>query len=237
MQNLSNITSIILAGGFGARLRTVVSDRPKVLAEVQGRPFLRYLLDQLSAAGVNDVVLCTGYLGDQVRAAFGSSYGGLQLSYSHETSPLGTAGAVRKALPLMKSDSALVMNGDSYCSSNLKEFYAYHYATKAQASLLLTWVADTSRYGRVQVDDDGFVLAFEEKSNHREPGWINAGIYLLNRRLIRAIQPNAAVSIERDVFPVWVGCGLRAYRSQGCFLDIGTPESYAAGERFFLNIL
>ena len=109
------VTAAILAGGLGTRLRSVVKDRPKVLAEIRGVPFLTYLLDQLAAAGVRDVVLCTGYMGEQVRSAFGDSYGGMCLSYSQESSPLGTAGALRLALPLFKSSSVLVMNGDSFC--------------------------------------------------------------------------------------------------------------------------
>ncbi len=94
-----NLTATILAGGLGTRLRSVVADRPKVLAEIHERPFLAYLLDQLAAAGVRNVVICTGYLGERVRAIFGNSYGEMQLHYSQESSPMGTAGALRLALP------------------------------------------------------------------------------------------------------------------------------------------
>ena len=241
VQDLAGVTAAILAGGLGTRLRSVVADGPKVLAEVRGRPFLAYLLRQLVATGVRYVVLCTGYLGEQVQATFGDSYGPLRLVYSQESSPLGTAGAIRLALPLFKpglneaniSDSVLVMNGDSFCEANLRAFWAWHCARGADATLLLTHVPDTKRYGRVLVDDDGFVLNFDEKGHKGGPGWINAGIYLLNHRLLLTIPASGAVSLEREMFPDWIGRGLYGYRSQGRFLDIGTPESYAEALQFF----
>jgi NDP-sugar pyrophosphorylase family protein len=235
MRDLAGVTAAILAGGLGTRLRSVMADRPKVLAEIRGRPFLAYLLDILAGAGVRYVVLCTGYLGGQVRSGFGDSYGSLRLVYSQESSPLGTAGALRLALPLFKSDPVLVMNGDSFCETNLRAFWAWHCARGAEATLLLTQIPDTKRYGRVQVDADGFVLSFDEKDDTCGPGWINAGIYLLNHRLLLRIPTNSAVSLEQEVFPAWIGRGLYGYRSEGRFLDIGTPEAYAVAERFFAS--
>ena len=233
MQDLANVTAAILVGGLGTRLRSVVADRPKVLAEIRERPFLAYLLDELAGAGVRTVVLCTGYLGEQVQALFGDSYGSLRLVYSRESSPLGTAGALRLALPLFKSDSVLVMNGDSFCQANLRAFWAWHCAQGADATLLLTRMPDTKRYGRVHVDEDGLVLRFDEKGHNGGPGWINAGIYLLNHRLLLTIPASGAVSLEREVFPAWIGRGLYGYRSEARFLDIGTPEAYAVAEQFF----
>lgn len=245
-QDLAGVTVAILAGGLGTRLRSVVEDRPKVLAEVRGRPFLAYLLHQIAAAGFRYVVLCTGYLGEQVRAAFGDVYGCLRLVYSQESSQLGTAGALRLALPLFKpslspsrsanvSDSVLVMNGDSFCEANLRAFWAWHRAKGADATLLLTYLPDTKRYGRVLVDDDGCVLSFDEKGHKGGPGWINAGIYLLNHRLLLTIPKSGAVSLEREMFPAWIG-GLYGYRNEGRFLDIGAPESYAEALQFFAQM-
>ncbi|MBI1924859.1 nucleotidyltransferase family protein [Candidatus Poribacteria bacterium] len=238
VQELANVTAAILAGGLGTRLRSVVADRPKVLAEIQGRPFLAYLLDQLAVAGVRDVVLCTGYMGEQVQAMFGDSYGCLRLVYSQESSPLGTAGALRLALPLFKSTSVLVMNGDSFCETDLKAFWTWHCARDAEATLLLTQMPDTRRYGRVHLDADGLVSRFDEKNDKRGCGWINAGIYLIHHRLLLTIPKSGAVSLEREVFPAWIERGLYGYPSEGRFLDIGTPEAYAIAERFFaLNML
>lgn len=233
VQSLAELTTVILVGGFGTRLRPVVADRPKVLAEVRGRPFLAYLLDQAAAAGLRSVVLCTGYMGDHVQALFGDTYGGLHLEYSQEVSPLGTAGALRLALPLFASDPVLIMNGDSFCDTNLEAFWTWHCARGADGTLLLNKTVDTKRYGRVRVNAEGLVLSFDEKSDNDGAGWINAGIYLLSRRLLLTIPPCRAVSLEREIFPAWIGQGLYGYRSAGRFLDIGTPEAYATVEQFF----
>jgi len=233
VQDLASVTAVILAGGLGTRLRSVVADRPKVLAEVRGRPFLVYLLDQLAGVGIRYVVLCTRYLGEQVQAAFGDAYGDLQIVYSQESSPMDTAGALRLALPLFKSDSILVMNGDSFCQVDLSAFWTWHREQSAMATLLVTEVSDTTRYGCVQLEPDGRVRSFSEKGEASGPGFINAGIYLLKQDLLRPIPTGRAVSLERDAFPSWIGQGLYGYRSEGRFLDIGTPEAYTAAEQFF----
>ena len=233
MQSLTDLTAAILVGGFGTRLRPVVADRPKVLAEVRGRPFLAYLLDQVAAAGLRSVVLCTGYMGDQVQAMFGDTYNNLHLAYSQEASPLGTAGALRLALPLFMSDPILIMNGDSFCETDLQAFWTWHCARHADGTLLLNKTLDTKRYGRVRVNTEGIILSFDEKSDDGRPGWINAGIYWLSRRLLLTIPLDRAVSLEQEMFPTWIGQGLYGYRSSGRFLDIGTPETYTTTEQFF----
>ena len=164
-REFTEVTAAILAGGLGSRLRPAVTGRPKALANVGQRPFLTYLFDQLVAAGVRDVVLCTGYLGDQIAMIFGESYDTLRLDYSRESTPLGTAGALRLALPLFNFDPVLVMNGDSYCDANLGEFWRWHGARHARATLLLSKVLDTKRFGQVQVDRDGKVTDFKEKGS------------------------------------------------------------------------
>ena len=228
-----DLTAVILAGGLGTRLRCVVSSNPKVLAEVGGRPFLSYLLEQLASASVRDAVLCTGYLGEQIEAEFGNSFGNMHLIYSREKSPLGTAGSIKLALPLLKSNPVLIMNGDSYCEVDIQNFYQRHIRQKADASLLLTKVANTERFGQVDLDDDGAVVSFREKNQDRGSGWINAGLYLLGYRLLRTIPNDRAVSLEKEMFPKWIDQGLYGYRAQGRFLDIGTPESYRTAESFF----
>jgi D-glycero-alpha-D-manno-heptose 1-phosphate guanylyltransferase len=234
LSNLKDLaTAAILAGGLGTRLRSVVADRPKVLAAVRGKPFLAYLLDCLADVGVDRVVLCTGYMGDLVRETFGDSYRSLQILYSQEPYQLGTGGALGLALPLLHDKTILVMNGDSFCQADLAQFWAWHRERSAQASLLLTQVPDTSRYGRVQTDEAGAVWKFEEKGDTRGPGWINAGIYAIERALLESIPSDCAVSLERDLFPQWIGRGLYGYPNSGQFLDIGTPESYAIAEAFF----
>jgi len=232
--SLDDVTGAILAGGLGTRLRSVVADRPKVMAPVHGRPYLTYLLDQLAGADVREVVLLTGYLSDQVQSSLGETYRSLRLIYSPEPSPLGTAGALRWALPKLSSPSLLVLNGDSYCDVSLAAFWSFHNQHAADVSLVLAEVADTSRYGQVHVGQDERVLRYEEKRAGGGAGWINAGIYLLSRALIEEIPVGRAVSLEREMFPQWAEnrrcCG---FRDAVRFLDIGTPESYRAAEAFF----
>ncbi|NER01516.1 MAG: NTP transferase domain-containing protein [Okeania sp. SIO3C4] len=234
---LTNVTAAILGGGLGTRLRSVVADRPKVIAEVGNKPFLAYLLEQLANAGVKKVVICTGYLGEQIKATFGNSYGSLDLIYSQEPSQLGTAGALRLALPLLESDSVLVLNGDSYCDANLKDFWSWHLTKGAEATLLLTQVSDTKRYGRVQVDEEGQLLSFAEKVESSGPGWINAGVYLFKRHLLLTIPENRPVSLERELFPKWLGINFYGYCTPSArFLDIGTPQSYSTAVDFLKKI-
>jgi NDP-sugar pyrophosphorylase family protein len=233
VQSPADLTAAILVGGLGTRLRSIVADRPKILAKVRGRPFLAYLLDQVAAANLKSVVLCTGYMGDQVQDLFGDTYNGLHLMYSQEGSPMGTAGALRLALPWFASDPVLIMNGDSFCETKLQAFWNWHCARCADGTVLLYKMMDTKRYGRVRVNAEGIVLSFEEKNDDSGSGWINAGIYLFSHRLLRTIPMNREISLEREMFPAWIGQGLYGYHGAGRFLDIGTPESYFRAEQFF----
>jgi NDP-sugar pyrophosphorylase family protein len=233
MSTLENATAIVLAGGLGARLRPAVADRPKVLAAVGGRPFLAYLLEQLAAAGLRRAVLCVGYRAEQIQQTFGDAYAGLRLAYSVESALQGTGGAIRDALPLAGSDPLLALNGDSYCRTDFPALWAWHRDRGAQATLLLRWTADPGRYGRVDLDQQGNVCAFAEKCGPVAPGWINAGVYVLAQAVLAAIPAGRPVSIEREVFPRWIGRGLSGCPGRGEFIDIGTPESYAEAERFF----
>ena len=231
----SDLSVAVLAGGLGTRLLPVVSDRPKALAEIHGRPFLTYLLDQLSNAGSSRVVLCTGHLGEQIEQTFGKRYRKLQISYSRETRPLGTGGALRLALPYLLSDPVLVMNGDSFCATDLTSLWAWHCNRGSQATMLLAEVPNTERYGSVKIDSDGTVTQFVEKKQGGS-GSINAGVYLLSRQVIRSIAEGTVVSLEHDIFPTLMNHGLYGYQERGRFLDIGTPEDFAAAEQFFAAI-
>lgn len=231
---LHDVSAAVLAGGLGTRLRSAVPDRPKVLATVAGRPFLAHLLDRLARASVREVVLLTGHAADQVHAAFGDRYAGMRLTYSVEPAPLGTAGAVRHALPLFRSETVLLVNGDSYCDADLAAFRRSHAEEPSAFGMVLARVADASRYGRVEVAADGRVVRFAEKEPAGPPGWINAGIYLFPRALLEGLEPTRPASLERDLLPAWVAAGrVRGFQAEGRFIDIGTPESYAAAEAFF----
>jgi NDP-sugar pyrophosphorylase family protein len=230
---LARVPVAILAGGLGTRLRPAIGERPKVLAEIDGRPFVAHLLDQLEAAGFRDVVLCVGWHAEEVERALGSAHGPLRLRYSREPLPLGTAGALRLALPMLSGEQVLVMNGDSYCGADLAAAWRWHREQASEATLLLVEVEDTTRYGRVELSEDGTICRFVEKQQAGGTGWINAGIYFLAHSRIERIAEATALSLERDSFPAWVGHGLFGLRTRARFLDIGTPRSYAAASAFF----
>jgi phosphoheptose isomerase len=222
---------VVLCGGFGTRLQSVLASRPKSLAEVAGRPFLEWLLLALRRQGVTRVTLATGHLGDQIRGHLGNGAElGVRLTYSHEDTPLGTGGAVRLALEETPGDRILVLNGDTYCRLDLDRLLTAHVESRAQATLQLAFVDDSTRYGTVQVTDSGLVTAFAEKKGEA-PGWISAGVCVLERSVLDGIAPGTAISIETDILPGLAEDGkLRALAGSGPFVDIGTPSSFAGAE-------
>lgn len=230
---MSDVDGIILAGGQGTRLRSVVSDRPKVVALVNGKPFLARLLEQLRQAGVRSVVLSTGYMADLVESTIGETYDGIRIRYSREQQPLGTAGGVRHALGQTTSDPILVLNGDSFCEVDLEQVCKFHRAQRARATIVLAQVEDTTRFGRVETDSAGAVTGFEEKGAAASAGWINAGVYCLSREVAQAIPVAQACSLEREIFPRLIGTGLFGFKAGREFLDIGTPRSYEEAQSFF----
>lgn len=233
INDLSSVTVAILAGGQGTRLASVLPGQQKVVAKVRQQPFLEYILIQLNKEGFKNVVICTGHLGNQVREQFGNNYDNLSLSYSHEHSPLGTAGAIRLALPFLKSDTVMVMNGDSFCDANLRKFWQFHLEKNANGTIILTEVSNTSRYGRVEIDENDKITGFQEKKADGGTGFINAGIYLFKRSILLEIPEDTMVSFEKDMFPKWIGKKFYGFKSQGRFIDIGTPLSFKKAEEFF----
>jgi D-glycero-alpha-D-manno-heptose 1-phosphate guanylyltransferase len=220
--------AMILAGGKGTRLRTIVQDRPKPLAMVGGKPFLEWILLALRLQGVRRVVICTGYLGDMVEEFFCNAKStGLELACVREPFALGTAGAVRNAIGEIKTRDMLVQNGDSYVRFDLSAFLKGHRALNAKATLGLVRVKDISRYGFVRIDAKGQVVAFCEKEKNRASGLINAGVYLLDRDFAKEIPAGKSMSLEKEFFPDLVGKGLYGAVFDGPFVDIGTPKSFA----------
>jgi D-glycero-alpha-D-manno-heptose 1-phosphate guanylyltransferase len=231
---LSDIPAVILAGGLGTRLRAAVADVPKVLAPVHGRPFLTHVLERLAAASLRRAVLLTGYRADDVERTIGTRCGPLRLEYSRETRPLGTGGALRQALACLDGPTILLLNGDSCCDIDLPLFFAWHRRRCADLTMAVARVADASRFGRVQLSTEGKVVRFVEKAAAARPGWINAGVYLIQRRLLESMPPGQSLSLEREWLHRWITTErVLGFRCAGPFLDIGTPESYAAAESFF----
>ncbi len=231
---LDGLDTIVLAGGLGTRLRAAVADRPKVLAPVLGRPFLDRLLDWLEARGARRVILALGHMADQVTAHVAAHpRPGVDVLASVEPAPLGTGGALRHALPLLRGSPVLVLNGDSFVAADLAALRDLHERRRARATLTLTRVADAGRYGSVEEDATGAITAFREKMPDAGPGLINAGVYLLEREVIAAIPAGRPVSLEREVFAGLCGRGLYGSVQDAPFIDIGTPESFAAAGGFF----
>lgn len=225
--------AMILVGGKGTRLQSVVSDRPKPMAEVGGRPFLAWLLSSLREQGVRRIVLCTGHLADVVEDYFGKGQSwGVNLEYSRDPFPLGTGGAVRHALSRIRGRRFLVLNGDSFCRFDLPLLVRTHREREARATLWLTEAEDCARYGSVVLGPEGQILAFTEKTQACGSGLVNAGVYLLERTVAEDIPTDRPVSLETAVFPDLIGDGLYGVSGEGTHLDIGTPESYATAEEF-----
>lgn len=228
----------MLVGGLGTRLRNVLPDLPKPLAEIDNRPFLHYLLGQLADAGIQRTILCTGHKAEKIARVFGNRFDGrMDLIYSHEENPMGTGGALRLAADKLEGNIALVANGDSYVATDLNKFVSWHFQSKHPGSLLLVRMEDASRFGSVVMDDRGKITNFEEKTDSHRSGWINGGIYLLSRDLLYEIPQGCSVSLERQMFPKWISTGdLYGYPVEDPFLDIGTPESLAAANIFFASL-
>ncbi len=233
MRALKNVTVAILAGGSGTRLTPVLQGSPKALANVRKHPFLEYLLHQLHNAQFKNVVLCTGYLGELVKKTFGKSYKNLHLQYSQERTPLGTAGGLRYALPHFRSESILAMNGDSYCDVDFSKFWQFHIMKKSKVSIALSRVTDISHYGEVKLGIGNTISGFQEKRAEIRAGYVNAGIYLINVDLIEEIPQGIQISIEKDIFPTWIGRGFYGFKTSKNFIDIGTPERYKRAKQFF----
>ena len=230
------LAAVVLAGGMGTRLRSVVADLPKVLAPVAGRPFLTYLLDQIADAGIQRVVLSTGYLAEQFADVIGDRYRNIQIAYAHEDQPLGTGGAIRFACGFADADQLLVMNGDSYCDANLSSYIGWHVDGQNDVSLMLAKVNDTSRYGTVEMDTGGRITAFIEKRPDSASGYINAGVYLFRRAMLEQF-PNGPSSMELDVFPVWLReRSMMGWVTEAAFIDIGIPSDYQRSHEFMARV-
>lgn len=218
--------AIVLAGGFGTRLTHVVPDVCKPMAPVAGRPFLRFIMDQLAAAGFDRVVVADGYRREQIEDFFGSAYRGMSIEYSPEETPLLTGGAVKRALSRCESDWVFVLNGDTWLDVDFEvmEAAAANVPDSVAAVIAVKRMRDFERYGTVDVDACGSLTAFHEKRPCEE-GLINAGVYLL--RLDALDDMPEKFSLESDHFERVVGDGaLRAVECAGGFIDIGVPEDY-----------
>ncbi|HXT02307.1 MAG TPA: sugar phosphate nucleotidyltransferase [Elusimicrobiota bacterium] len=226
-----------MCGGEGTRLRSVVADRQKTMAEANGKPFLEILLDWAAGQGVVRFVLCTGYKSDQVESYFRERRPDLDVAYSNEPSPLGTGGALHNALPLTDGGPVLVLNGDSICPLDLSSFAAYHARSGGAASLAVVDPGVRRDGGFIDLDPSGRILSFDER-DYRAGRALNAGVYLFERAALAAIPPGRS-SLEKDVLPSLVERRVYARLVREPLYDIGTPDRWrdfqaalAAGQVF-----
>jgi NDP-sugar pyrophosphorylase family protein len=236
-----SVPVLILAGGIGSRLRAVVSDVPKPLASVAGKPFLQWHLEFLRKQGIREIVISTGYKAEAF-APFLSTMRdeALTIECVNESTPLGTGGAIVHALAnseiLRAAKRFFVMNGDSFVAWN--PIALLRALGKNDGALLGVEVEDASRYGTLTLSQDDRLIGFAEKTGLVERGCINAGVYLFGRELFNSI-PQGRKSIETDFFPSWLAeqKSFFVIKSTAPFIDIGTPESYQIAQTFFTTQL
>lgn len=227
--------AIVLAGGLGTRLRAVVSNLPKTLAPVNGRPFLDIPLGFLDSSGLIDkVVLAVGYMSEKIVEEYSNRRDfGFRIEFSVEKEPLGTGGAIKKALCLVDSNEVLALNGDSFAELDIQELLRFHKVKDADMSIALKRVIDAGRFGSVILDEStGRVTAFKEKSKEPISGFINAGVYLFNRGIFDTVEAQKNLSIETDLFPDFVHGRLFGLPFEGRFIDIGIPETYTISSEY-----
>ncbi|MDX2173473.1 MAG: nucleotidyltransferase family protein [Bacteroidota bacterium] len=241
-------TAIILAGGFGTRLQSVVADVPKPMAPINGEPFLNYQLSYLKHYGIKNIVFSTGYLAEKISEYYKTNVNGLTISYSHESSPLGTGGGIKLAMDKTMDNDVFVLNGDSFFDVDLKEFYNQHLIHQANFSIAIRNVQNANRYGTIelspyflkdsspQLEKDFFkIKSFVEKSESNSRGYINGGIYILNKeQYLKHTKTNSAFSIEKNFFELQCQIqNIGAFFSNGYFIDIGIPEDYLKAQHDF----
>ncbi|MDD5348151.1 MAG: nucleotidyltransferase family protein [Candidatus Omnitrophica bacterium] len=234
--DITGISVAILCGGLGKRIRPVVGDRPKPMAEINGRPFLDLILEYVAGCGIRDIVLCTGYKAGFIKDYYrGMKFLKSRLAFSEEQSPLGTAGAIRNAQGKITGDPFFVLNGDSMCAVALADMLDFHYQHEARASMALVASDDRREKGTAELDGRARIVGFREKEA-RSTGnfFVNAGVYCLNRDIFSLIPENKPYSLEYDVFPGLDRCF--GYVTKGTLIDIGTPEGFARARQLLGDI-
>lgn len=220
--------AIVLAGGFGTRLRQVVADVPKPMAPIAGRPFLEILLGSLARKGFSRVVLSLGFMAKKISDHFGTQFAGIDIACVVEDTPLGTGGAIRLAFEACTQDHVFVFNGDTYLDLEVQSL-EQHWQANRHPIVVGRQVPDTSRYGRLIVDG-GRVTSFAEKGM-AGPGLINAGCYVLATDALARFPLNQPFSIETDyLVPEVARATVQVFETVGVFIDIGIPEDYARAQ-------
>lgn len=219
--------AILLAGGLGTRLQSVVSDRPKPMALIDDKPFMEYVIHELTRHGITEIIFAVGYKGSIVEEYFGDGSGfGVTVSYAYEETLLGTAGAIKNAARFVTEEQVFVLNADTFYQIDYSRLVTLGREKNLEMTLVLREVPDVSRYGQAILEDN-LLVGFNEKISKPKSGTINGGIYLLSNALIQEI-PEGRVSLENEMIPKWLQEGRRlgGIVNDGYFIDIGIPEEY-----------
>lgn len=219
---------IILAGGFGTRLQNVVNNVPKPMANINGKPFLAYLLEYVCQYDVSNIILSVGYKQDIVKAYFQDSINGINIQYCSEEVPLGTGGALKKSLNLIKSNRCLVLNGDSLFKIDLDKFYSF--TTQAKIAIAVKMMFNFDRYGSVEIEKDR-IISFAEKT-FTEAGYVNTGIYMVSKDIFDGVDDTifsfeAFLQNQENIL---------GYIQDDYFIDIGIPKDYEQAKKDFKEL-
>ena len=231
------IEAIILAGGFGTRLQSVVKDVPKPMADIQGRPFLSYIMDFLAHQGVQKVLLSVGYRHEVIERHFGTSYGRLDIEYIIEHEPLGTGGAIREALSHAQEENVIILNGDTFFAIDVKAMFEFHCRSNADITIALKPLQNSERYGTVVMGQNQRIIGFREKSAQAS-GYINGGVYIVKRTIRGQVQEAARTfSFEEFLQKKITKMAAYAFVSEDFFIDIGIPVDYKKAQEMLVSAL
>ena len=227
-----NYPAIILAGGLGTRLRSVINDLPKPMAPVNGKPFLHYIFQYLVKQQVNEVVLSVGYKHETIKDFFCVEYLGIKIQYSVEEEPLGTGGGIKQAFDLLNGP-AYVLNGDTFFDVDLHSLKDFYFESESDMVLALKMLQNFDRYGTVQLNVENRITKFEEKKLVSE-GLINGGVYFFDKKLFTHVETGTKFSFETEILEKYTGkLKFSGKVFDGYFIDIGIPEDYnKAGHDF-----
>lgn len=227
--------TIILCGGLGTRLKKIVNDRPKPMAQIGEFPFLEFLIKYLKKYNLKDFIFCISYMGEKVIKHFGNGKKfKINIQYAIEKNPLGTAGTIKNAQKLLKNEkSFLTLNGDTFLNINYNSLISYHQQKQGDGLIVLRKFKDISSKGEVKIDKKNQIISFEEKKPEHRPGLINGGIYLLTPKIFNFIPPNKSVSIENETFPQMLKkkSEIYGFKTNSYFIDIGTPIEYYRAQK------
>ncbi|MDI6717473.1 MAG: nucleotidyltransferase family protein [Patescibacteria group bacterium] len=233
-RHFNDIDVVILCGGQGTRIKPVIGNKPKVLADINGKPFLEILINQLVLNDFKKIILSVGYLKEQIKDYIQNVFNNnqVEISFSEEETMLGTGGAVKKVKDLIKNHHFLVVNGDTYFPIDFNRFFANYLSNKALVSAVIARISDVSDYGSVKLDDNGRIISFNEKSVN-ENDLVNAGMYFMSKEIFNLMPSNDVFSLEYDLFPKILNNKCHGFIGEGELIDIGTPEKYEKAKIYF----